>query len=76
MDVSQVAANSQVSLRWSDDRGATYGTPVTLSIQNSFSSLILRRLGIARDRVYELSWSFAYPTSLQGVWLEAEKAET
>lgn len=76
MDVSQVAAGSQVNVRWSDDRGQTYGNSVTLTIQNTYSSLILRRLGMARDRVYELSWNFAYQTSLQGVWLEVEKAET
>lgn len=76
MDVSQVGANTPVSVRWSDDRGANFGTPVTLTIQNSYSSLLLRRLGMARDRVYEISWTFGYPTSLQGVWLEVEKAQT
>lgn len=75
MDVSQAAGGS-VSLRWSDDRGATYGTPIALPIVTTYTSLILRRLGMARDRVFELSWNFPYQTSLQGAWIEVEKAET
>lgn len=76
LDVANVPAGAQVFLRWSDDRGKTFGNPITLTVASTYSSLMVSRLGLARDRVYEVYWTFPYPTSLQGAWLEAEKADT
>jgi hypothetical protein len=66
-----------VSLRWSDDGGQTFGTPLMQTTNNaSNGQYSWRRLGMARDRVYELSWTAAGETALNGAWLEAEPAET
>lgn len=67
----------QVSLRWSDDRGHTYGSPVLIDGGASgqyLRSLQWQRLGMARDRVFEISWSTSYPTALQGAWVDATPA--
>jgi hypothetical protein len=66
-----------ISLRWSDDRGHSYGSPVTQSIGEAGSyltSLQWQRLGMARDRVFELSWSVPMRTTLQGAWVDATPA--
>lgn len=65
-----------VSLRWSDDRGATYGNPVTQSLGGQGQYLISVRwnkLGMARDRVFELSWSAAANVALNGAFMEFRK---
>lgn len=68
-----------VSLRWSDDRGKTYGNPVTRSLGALGQYLVniqWRRLGLARDRVFEISWSCPTKTALQGAYVDIEQAET
>jgi len=68
-----------VSLAASDDRGHSYGSPVSQSIGEIGeyrTSLSWRRLGMARDRVWELSWSVPMPTALMGCWLEVTPAES
>lgn len=68
-----------VMLRWSDTRGASWGDPISLPWSRTgtyFDNLQVRRLGIARDRVFEVFWSFPYKTALQGPWIEATPAET
>jgi hypothetical protein len=62
----------KVSLRWSDDRGKTFSNPVMQSLGATgqyATSIKWNRLGIARDRIYELAWSINAKTSLQGAWL-------
>lgn len=62
-----------ISLRWSDDRGHSWGSPVTQdigAIGEYRTSLQWQRLGMARDRVFELSWSVPMPTALQGAWID------
>jgi hypothetical protein len=64
-----------LSLDWSNDRGNTFGSPVTQSIGNIGSylrSLQYQRLGMARDRVFRLTWSVPADTALQGAWIEVE----
>jgi hypothetical protein len=71
--------NDQVSLRWSDNAGRSYGEAVLQSIGptgNYIASLQWNRLGLARDRVYEASWSAPVKTSIQGAYLEVTKAAT
>lgn len=74
-------AGPDVMLRWSDTRGATWGDTVPINMGFGATgqydrSLILRNLGLARDRVYEVYWSFPYQTALQGMWLQLTPAET
>ncbi|HEY2418104.1 MAG TPA: hypothetical protein VGH84_09300, partial [Steroidobacteraceae bacterium] len=67
-----------ISLRWSDDRGHSWGSPVAQSIGDIGeyqTSLQWQRLGYTRDRVFELSWSVPMATALQGCWLIAEPAD-
>jgi len=66
-----------ISLDWSDDRGFSYGTPVTMSLLNNFAgSMTWWRLGYARDRVYRLTWTAAVETALQGCWLMADSGSS
>jgi hypothetical protein len=62
-----------ISLRWSDTRGASWGNPVIQSMGAGgelYVSPQWQRLGMARDRVFELSWSAPVKTSLQGAWTD------
>lgn len=66
-----------VSLRWSDTRGASWGNPVIQSIGAGgelYVSPQWQRLGMARDRVFELSWSAPIRTALQGAFVQAKAA--
>ena len=68
-----------VAVRWSDDRGATWGVPVLVGMGlagDTFALPVLWNLGHARDRVFEFSWDFPAPTSLQGAWIETRVART
>lgn len=72
-------APPEVSLRWSDTRGASYGNPVKQAIGSAgdyLRSILWRRLGMARDRVFELSWSVPVPTALNGAFIESEERAT
>lgn len=76
---SNPAIDPLLSLRWSDDRGRTYGNALTQSLGHTGEYRTIpswNRLGMARDRVYELSWSVGAPTALNGAWLDAEPQET
>lgn len=65
-----------VSLRWSDNRGRTFGNPFELSMgepgQWLTQPVVKSPLGISRDRVWELSHSVAGPAALNGAWIDAE----
>lgn len=68
-----------VSLRFSDNAGRSYGTAIQQSLGGTGEYLVSvqwNRLGLARDRVYELSWSAPMKTSLQGVYLDVVKSAT
>ena len=63
-----------VSLRWSNDRGLTFGNPVMQTLGQTGESLLQpawRRLGIGRDRVFELFWSGQAFTALNGAFVDA-----
>jgi len=67
-----------ISLSWSDDRGHHYGNPVAQSMGplGVFqTSLQWQRLGMARDRVFKLSWTVNANTALQGCWLTVDMAD-
>lgn len=64
-----------VSLRWSDDRGVSYGNAVMAGLGASgeyLTQINYWRLGIARDRVFEVSWSAPVRTALLGAFVEAK----
>ncbi len=59
-------------LRWSDDRGRTWGNPLA-AVGEAGKYLFQpqwRQLGMARDRVFEVFWSDPVETALQGAWLD------
>jgi len=71
--------DATVSLRWSDDRGASWGTPVQGSLGATgeyLTSIQFQRLGMARDRVFELAWSAPVSTALNGAFVDARVAAT
>lgn len=82
MDVGQMidpSANPQISLRWSDDKGVSYSNALEQSLGKTGQyrkNLQWQRLGMARDRVFELSWSANAKTALQGSWIEIIEAAT
>lgn len=76
---SQDSDDPQLMVRWSDTRGASWGDTVVMPFSQTgdyLRQMNLQRLGIARDRVFEISWSFAYKTALQGPWVTVTPAET
>lgn len=73
------ADDPQLSLRWSDDKGVSYGNPVLQSMgkQGEYLTQIqYNRLGIARDRIFEVSWSVPVKTALNGAFVEMVKCRT
>jgi hypothetical protein len=71
-------SDPQAMLRFSDDGGATYGTIRTCTIGKAGRTknrAIWRRLGQARDRVYEVSISDPVKRDIVGATLYAEKTE-
>lgn len=65
----------KISLRWSDDRGRTFGNSVMQSAGAQGDYLtqpIWRDLGISRDRVFELSHSINGPAALNGAWVDVD----
>jgi hypothetical protein len=66
-----------ISLSWSDDRGRSYGNPVTQPMGEAGeyrTSLQWARLGMARDRIFKLEWSVGCRVALQGAWIDPTPA--
>lgn len=62
-----------MGLRWSDTRGASYGNAVAQALgTNPLTQLQWNRTGYARDRVFELFWSAASKTALNGAFILVE----
>ncbi|VVE31615.1 hypothetical protein PEP31012_03708 [Pandoraea eparura] len=77
--VAQDAYDPELRLRWSDDRGASWGNAVSgnLGKLGEFLTCIqFQRLGYARDRVFELSWSAPVKTALNGAYVDVSSART
>jgi hypothetical protein len=69
----------QIFLRWSDTRGVSWGQPVANdlgAIGEFYTSIQWQRLGYARDRVFELSWTAPVRTALNGAWIDVTRART
>ncbi len=70
-DLAETLLN--LNLRWSDDRGKTFGNYVQQSFGLGGDYLKQPswwRLGMARDRIFELSWSAPIKTALNGAFVE------
>ncbi len=68
-----------VSLRYSDDRGRTYGNKLEQSLGaqgNYLTQPKWWRLGQSRGRVFELSWSIGGVTALNAAYIDVEPAGT
>jgi hypothetical protein len=83
MEVGQGVAGDTsdpaVFLRWSDDRGFSWGNAVQGSLGKAgeyISVIQYQRLGYARDRVFELSWSAPVKTALNGAYIDISAART
>lgn len=79
IDGSTPVSPPLVSLRWSDNRGRSYGNKIEQSLGSAgqyLTTLQFNRLGYARDRVFELSWSAPTLTALQGAFIEVIKEAT
>ena len=73
VDISTQPEPVVVYLRWSDNRGKSYGNPMgqTMGATGEYLTVLQwNRLGMARDRVYELYWSATNFTTLQGAFLD------
>jgi len=72
-------AGTEIRLRWSDTRGASWGQYVVRGLGATGEFLTQpqwRRLGMARDRVFELEWSAPLPTALNGAFIDMQVAGT
>jgi hypothetical protein len=71
--VNDPALEPEVSIRWSDDGGKSWGEPITVSMGASGEyshNISIRDLGQSRDRVYEIFWSDFAPAALNGAWVD------
>jgi hypothetical protein len=68
-----------VSMRYSDTKGASWRFPVRQPLGNPGSyatNVQFRQNGIARDRIYDVSWGTAQATALTGLMVELEESAT
>jgi hypothetical protein len=69
----------EIRLRWSDDRGESWSNYVAASlgkVGKFLTSIQWQRLGYARDRVFELSWSVPVKTALNGAFVDINTGRT
>lgn len=74
-----IAAVPMLTLRWSDTRGHSWGTPVNQRLGSTgqyIQSPKWAPLGMARDRVFELSWAVNAPVALNGAFIETVSHRT
>lgn len=74
-----MTTDNTITLCWSDDAGASWSNGILKSLGapgEYFTTPSWYRLGLSRNRVYELSWSSARAEALQGCWVEVTIAET
>lgn len=72
-------AQLEIRLRWSNDRGASWGNAITGTlgkVGQFLTSIQFQRLGYARDRVFELSWGGNVKTALNGAWVDVQRSRT
>lgn len=67
----------EIRLRWSDSKGASWSTSISSSLGvrgDYLKDCRFLRLGYARSRVFELSWTADCPTALNGAYLQIQQA--
>jgi hypothetical protein len=77
--IDDPSAEPMLNLRWSDDRGVSFGNGIQQSLGQTGKYKTIpswNRLGFARDRIFELSWSAPAATALNGAFIDVEKMET
>ena len=67
-----------VLLRWSDTAGQTWSEPLALNLTPGKFNQLLKwnRLGMGRDRVFEIQWTAAVKTALNGAWISLIAADS
>lgn len=70
-----------INLNWSDDGGHTWGASIAQAAQSNpygstYAQYQWRRLGYARDRVYQLTWAGQGESTLSGAWVDVIPAMT
>lgn len=79
VDGSTPANPPKISLRWSNNRGATFGNRIEQDMGAGgeyYKNIQWGRLGLARDRVFELSWSAPTATALNGCFIDVTEHAT
>lgn len=73
------ATAPQIYMRFSADKGFTYGNPVAASMGGTGQYVVSpqwNQIGIARDGVFELSWSSNTDTALNGAWVRYDECNS
>ena len=69
-----------ITLSWSDDRGKTWKNPLTQSLGKQGEYLVWPTwpgsLGMARDKLFKLSWTCPSNTALNGAYVNVVQALT
>ena len=76
---AQEGDDPQISLSWSDNKGKSYGNPVMQSLGQIGDYKAVpswNRLGMARDRVFKLSWSTDTVTALNGAFVDMRRSRS
>jgi hypothetical protein len=66
-------------LRTSDNRGKTFSMPVRQTFGATGQEnvqILFTRLGLSKDRIFELSWSSSNVTALNGAFIQVEPASS
>ena len=78
-NLTEDGANPQVALRWSDDGGHTWSNSHLAplgALGDTSKRVIWRRLGVSRDRIYELSGTDPVPVTILGAELQLSEGAT
>lgn len=74
-----IEAEPKISLRWSQDRGKSFGDAVQQNLGSTGQYDTWPKwspIGMSRDFVFELSWSINGPVALNGAFIEARPHRT
>lgn len=70
-------ASPQITLRWSDDKGKTWGNGLNMPLGNAgeYGDLLKwQRLGQARNRVFQLEWDCDGFVAIQGAFVDVTES--
>ena len=73
----QNGSGATINVDWSDDRGQTFCAPIALQLGATGNVWpTIWRLGLARDRVYRMTWTGGNGAALLGAFIEADTVAT